>query len=300
VGFFLPDYTAYEEMLSIFKRLVPIPNALKAKNRYQIDPKKLKHEITEKGLSVILESNPCNPTGQLIEGEELKARIDCARANHCTLIMDEFYSSYIYTHPEDEGKTVSAAEYVEDVNSDPVVIVDGLTKYWRLPGWRICWIVGPKDLIESVASTGSFLEGGANQPLQHAAIPLLDPEYARKDAVALQKHFKTKRDYILNRLKEIPGLKVDWVPQATFYMWLNLSSLPEPINNGLRFFEECLKEKVITVPGIFFDVNPGKRRELYHSPYQKYVRLSFGPELDSLKLGLDGIERVVNKFLSQS
>jgi len=256
----------------------------------------LKHEITEKGLSVILESNPCNPTGQIIEGEELRQRVNCARENHCTFIMDEFYSSYIYTHDPEEGRSVSSAQYVEDVNLDPIVIVDGLTKNWRLPGWRICWILGPKELIEAVSATGSFLEGGANQPLQEAALPLLDPEFARKDAIALQKHFKGKRDFILNKLKQIPGITVDWCPQATFYMWLNLSGLPEPINNGLRFFEECLKEKVILVPGIFFDVNPGKRRELYHSPYQKYVRLSFGPPLDSLKLGLDGIERVVKKF----
>jgi aspartate/methionine/tyrosine aminotransferase len=215
VGFFLPDYTAYEEMLSIFKRLVPIPNALKAKNRYQIHPKKLRHEvkflpfslllihscslllqIAEKGLSVILESNPCNPTGQVIQGEELKQRIDCARENHCTLILDEFYSSYIYTHPPEEGNyhpcisfllfinplllclmcfsplishpppahTVSSALYVEDVNVDPVIIVDGMTKNWRVPGWRICWIVGPKPLVESVSAAGSFLEGGANHP----------------------------------------------------------------------------------------------------------------------------------------
>jgi len=143
------------------------------------------------------------------------------------------------------------------------------------------------------------LEGGANQPLQEAALPLLDPEYAHNDAIALQRHFKGKRDFILDRLKTIPGITVDWTPQATFYMWLNLAGLPEPINNGLRFFEECLKEKVILVPGIFFDVNPGKRRELYHSPYQRYVRLSFGPPLEQLAKGLDGIERVVKKFQTQ-
>jgi aspartate/methionine/tyrosine aminotransferase len=50
------------------------------------------------------------------------------------------------------------------VNQDPIVIVDGLTKNWRLPGWRVCWIVGPKSLIDSVGSAGSFLEGGANSP----------------------------------------------------------------------------------------------------------------------------------------
>ena len=68
----------------------------------------------------------------------------------------------------------SAARYVEDVDRDPVVIFDGLTKNWRYPGWRVTWTVGPREVIEAVASAGSFLDGGGSRPLQRAAIPLLD------------------------------------------------------------------------------------------------------------------------------
>ena len=60
-----------------------------------------------------------------------------ARETECLMMMDEFYSHYIYPEDENEwGKTVSSAEYVEDVNTDPIIIVDGLTKNWRCPGWR--------------------------------------------------------------------------------------------------------------------------------------------------------------------
>ena len=65
---------------------------------------------------------------------------------------------------------ISAAEHVEDVERDPVVIVDGLTKNWRYPGWRISWTLGPKAVIEAIASAGSFLDGGANHPFQNAAL----------------------------------------------------------------------------------------------------------------------------------
>ena len=71
----------------------------------------------------------------------------------------------------------SAARYVEDVDRDPVVIFDGLTKNWRYPGWRVTWTVGPKRVIEAVASAGSFLDGGGSKPLQRAAIPLLEDEH---------------------------------------------------------------------------------------------------------------------------
>ena len=120
-----------------------------------------------------------------------------------------------------------------------------------------------------------------------------------------------KRDHVLKRLKAV-GLEVEIPPVATFYIWLNLKNLPDPINNGLTFFEELLKEKTIVIPGIFFDVNPAHRRNLFNSPCHHFVRLSFGPPLEDLDkgrcssisrstlsnrrcVGIDAIERVLIK-----
>eukprot|EP01104_Vermistella_antarctica_P012730 TRINITY_DN373_c0_g1_i2.p1 TRINITY_DN373_c0_g1~~TRINITY_DN373_c0_g1_i2.p1 ORF type:complete len:447 (+),score=95.05 TRINITY_DN373_c0_g1_i2:67-1407(+) len=296
VGFFLPEYTAYEQLLTVFKKFVPIPTALSQKTGYHFSEKKLKKLINRHGLSALILSNPCNPTGQLIEGEPLENMAQVARDHNCAIVVDEVYSSYIYTHdPENNGDTVSIARYVQDVNTDNVVIIDGLTKNWRLPGWRVCWTLGPEDVIKTMASAGSFIEGGANHPLQLAALPLLDPDFARADSKVLQEHFRAKRDFFLPRLKEI-GFEVEWEPQATFYVWASVAKLPAPLDNGFDFFENALDEKVICVPGIFFDVNPGKRRELFRSPYHEYVRLSMGPPLEQLVVGLDALERLVNKF----
>ncbi|RKP15196.1 aminotransferase [Piptocephalis cylindrospora] len=295
VGYFLPEYTAYEQMLSVFKKFVPIPTPLDEDDGYHVHPKVLRKEITGRGLGVVVISNPRNPTGQMVEGEELKEVLSIVRERSTTLVMDEFYSAYVYDHPEEEdGRTVSAAEYIEDVNTDPVIIVDGLTKNLRLPGWRVCWLVAPKSVVSSMQAAGSFLEGGANHPLQEAAIPLLDPDHYRSETRALQKHFRAKRNYVLGRLNEM-GLRVKFPPQATFYIWLDLSSLPTPLDSGLHFFEECLKEKVILVPGIFFDINPSQRRELFDSPCHHFVRLSFGPPMDELVRGMDGMQRVVER-----
>ncbi|KAK4702903.1 hypothetical protein P7C70_g3319, partial [Phenoliferia sp. Uapishka_3] len=154
----------------------------------------------------------------------------------------QFYSHYIYDLGE--GASVSAAEYVKDVNKDNVVIIDGLTKNWRLPGWRCCWVLGPKPLINALSQAGGSLDGGANHVLQVAALPLLELERVKQDRIALQRHFKMKRDHVLARLEKI-GLKVHTPPTSTFYIWLDLSQLPSPLNSGLVFFEELLKEKVI-------------------------------------------------------
>jgi len=313
VGYFLPEYTAYEQMLGVFRRFVPIPTPLDRHGRYRVDAAMLRKECMDRGLSVVMNSNPSNPTGQMVHGKELHKWVQTAREMGVTLVLDEFYSRYVYATPPPgnashnaacgsdshsadplpaHGQGVSGARYVQDVNQDPVVIVDGLTKGWRCPGWRVCWIVGPRDLIASMQSSGSFLEGGANHPLQVAAIPMLDPAFVRADTLALQEHFCAKRNRVLTRLAEL-HLPVECPPISTFYVWLNVAALPPPLDNGLGFFEALLDYRVIVVPGIFFDINPGKRRDLFASPYHHYVRLSFGPPLADLERGLDSLARML-------
>jgi len=294
MGHFIPDYTAYEELLSVFKAFTPIPILLRAEKGYKISPADLKEEILGRGLSALLVSNPANPTGQLIQGRELAAWCELARECQCSMIFDEFYSHYIYGGTNAKKPLlVSAANYVEDVNTDPVVIVDGLTKNWRYPGWRISWTLGPKAVIEAIASAGSFLDGGANHPFQNAALPLLEPAHAAAETLAIQKHFSAKRELVLTRLKKL-GISADATPAGAFYVWANLAKLPAPLDDGMNFFRECLKEKTIVVPGAFFDVNPGHRRAT--ARYKNYCRISFGPELEKLEIGLAAIERVIAKF----
>ena len=294
MGHFIPDYTAYEELLGMFKAFTPIPILLEAENGYKISQRDLKEEILGRGLSAMLVSNPCNPTGQLIEGKELSQWCQLARECQCSMIFDEFYSHYIYRDETSKRPLlVSAAEFVEDVEHDPIIVVDGLTKNWRYPGWRISWTLGPRAVIEAIASAGSFLDGGANHPFQDAALPLLDPKYARAETLAIQKHFGQKRALLLSRLKKL-AITADAPPAGAFYVWANLSKLPPPLDDGMNFFRECLKEKVIVVPGVFFDVNPGNRRST--TRFKNYCRVSFGPEMDRLELGLDAISRVIAKF----
>lgn len=294
MGHFIPDYTAYEELLSVFKAFTPIPILLRAENGYKISPADLREEILGRGLSALLVSNPANPTGQLIQGKELAAWCDLARECQCAMIFDEFYSHYIYAGAKaNKPKLISAAQFVEDVDRDPVVVVDGLTKNWRYPGWRISWTLGPKPVIEAIASAGSFLDGGANHPFQNAALPLLDPVHAATETLAIQKHFGRKRELVLNRLKKL-GISADAAPEGAFYVWANLAKLPAPLDDGMNFFRECLKEKTIVVPGVFFDVNPGNRRST--ARYKNYCRISYGPELEKVELGLAAIGRVIAKF----
>lgn len=288
LGHFLPDYTAYEELLEIFRLVTPIPILLQRERAYDFSTADLEREIRGRGLSALLLSNPANPTGKVLRDGELETWVDVARRFDCTLLLDEFYSHYVWNGPA----PVSAAAYVDDVDRDPVVIFDGLTKNWRYPGWRVTWAVGPKRVVEAMASAGSFLDGGGSKPLQRAAVPLLDPDRVAAEDAAIQAAFAPKRRLTLERLRAL-GLSHELEPNGTFYVFASLAALPEPLSDGMAFFRAALEHRVITVPGVFFDVNPGRRRSRRHSRFHRHVRISYGPPMDEVLRGLDRLETLL-------
>jgi len=292
LGHFLPDYTAYEELLDVFKAFTAIPILLEGERGYAFSAEDLRKEIQGRGLSALLMSNPCNPTGKLVQGEELSRWVRMARELDCSLLIDEFYSHYVWTGRPGQLPLESAARYVEDVNRDPIVIFDGLTKNWRYPGWRVTWTLAPAKVIEAVASAGSFLDGGGSRPLQRAAIPLMSEEIVGQETLAIHAAFREKREKMIARLERI-GIRPDRAPDGTFYVWGNLASLPPPLNDGMGFFRAALERKVITVPGEFFDVNPGKRRSRSASRFRSYTRFSFGPPQPQLEEAMARIEQLV-------
>jgi aspartate/methionine/tyrosine aminotransferase len=289
VGHFLPDYTAYAELLDVFRRFSPIPILLDPERGYEFSAEELRREVLGRGLGAILMSNPCNPTGKLVRGATMEHWVDTARNLDCALLLDEFYSHFIWT---DGPEIESAAMHVKDVEHDPVVIVDGLTKNWRYPGWRVTWIVGPRKVIDAVSSAGSFLDGGGSRPMQRTAIPLVNADHARRETQAIRATFGKKRALMLEGLRKI-GVKFDLEPEGTFYCWGDLSDLPASIRTGEDFFRAALDQKVIVVPGEFFDVDPGKRRHGRPSRFRHHVRFSFGPSEATLRTALARLEKLV-------
>jgi N-succinyldiaminopimelate aminotransferase len=296
LGHFLPDYTAYEELLDIFRLVTPIPILLRREQGYAFTADDLRREVIGRGLSVLLFSNPCNPMGKLVSGHDLAQWIEIGRELDCTLLIDEFYSHYIWDLGEGEpGPTVSAARYVEDVDRDPVVIVDGLTKNWRYPGWRVTWTLGPRSVIEAIESAGSFLDGGGSRPQQRAAVELMEPDLVVAESKAIREVFLPKRELMLRRAREL-GMRVHPEPAGTFYAFVSVRDLPEAISDGMDFFRAALEARVICVPGVFFDVNPGHRRAQRLSRFHQHVRLSFGPSFDEVRRGLDRLEAMIRGY----
>jgi aspartate/methionine/tyrosine aminotransferase len=293
LGHFLPDYTAYEELLDVFRLFSPIPILLEGERGYAFTVDELRREILGRGLGAMLFSNPCNPTGKVVGGDDMASWVGVARDLDCTLIIDEFYSHYIW-RPDlvAKGGMASAAAYIQDVDRDPVVLLDGLTKNWRYPGWRVTWALAPRQVIEGMTSAGSFLDGGGSRPLQRAAIDLVTLDYARQEAAAIASEFGRKRQRLLTGLRDL-GFVVDLPPEGTFYVWASAEHLPPAIADGMSFFRAALNKKVIAVPGEFFGVDPGRRRGRRASRFRNHVRFSFGPSMEVIDTALQRIGELI-------
>jgi aspartate/methionine/tyrosine aminotransferase len=295
LGYQTPDYTAYEDMLAAQShRVTPVHIATTARDNFKVDPDRLSAFIREQRLGAHLLSNPCNPTGQLLQEDELHEYVRVARQTGCVLLLDEFYSHFIY---EADGSAaagpVSAARYVDEVERDPIVIVDGLTKNYRYPGWRVGWIVGPSAIIEQVARAASSIDGGPPATVQRAALEVLKPARADQETHALRVAFARKRRLMLDVLTNL-GVRMPHHPRGTFYIWGDISALPAPYNDAETLFRAALDRKVMLVPGRCFNVNPGGQRATDPS-YEHWVRFSFGPPEQNVKLGLSRLQELLGR-----
>ena len=287
VGYQTPDYTAYEDMFDYHRhRITPVHVPTREADGFILTPDALERAIQQHELRAFVVSNPCNPTGRVIRGDALRECVAIARRTGCLLVLDEFYSHFIY---EADGRPgagpVSAAPFVEDVNNDLVVLVDGLTKSFRYPGWRVGWAVGPHAIVDTLGRAASAIDGGPPQPIQRAAIEVLEPARADQETTALRQVFARKRNLMIERLRAM-GITCAAPSEGTFYVWASIASLKPPFNDAEVFFRRALERKVMTVPGVFFDVNPGKQRT-GPSPYAQWIRFSFGPPLANVEMGLD-------------
>ncbi len=244
------------------------------------------------GLDAFVMSHPNNPTGERWADEDLARVVAAARRHGTLLVLDEFYGTYVYREAGDE-RSVSALEHVVDPDRDPVVIVDGLTKSLRHPGWRVAWMIGPPAVVECAVRIGGALDGGANALLQRVALDGLVPDAAEAEARAVRRVFREKRDVLVAGLRAL-GMHVP-EPAGTFYAFADLRGLPPGLRDADAFFEAALTERIVTVPGRRFEVGTDAH-PADPAVLEPWLRFSFGPPLSAVAEGLTRLRRVVERF----
>ncbi len=288
-----PDYTAYEDyFFYVRNHCTFVPMYTSPAEHFKVSSARLQSVVSKEHPSVFIFSNPCNPTGEVIQGDELAHYVRISREHNMLLAADEFYSHFIYTPDGRPGQgPVSSSAYIEDVNKDPVLIFDGLTKNHRYPGWRAGWTLGPAHCIEMINRAASAIDGGPSMLMQRVLLEAIEPARFAAETSALREGFAKKRALMLERLAQLQVLPAH-APEGTFYVWADISKLPAPLDDADALFFAGLERKVMTVPGRFFDIRPSRIHPV-PEPLAHWVRFSFGPPYAVVEKGLTRLAEVV-------
>jgi len=217
---------------------------------------KLRREAFEKVITprtkAIIITTPSNPTGTVYSRDEIMMVVDICKKNNLLLISDEVYRTFVY-----DTEVASAVKYY-----DKVLLADGFSKAYGMPGWRMGYAAGPTELIERMAILQQWSFICAPGPFQKAGIVALDT-----DMSAVIKEFHRRRDIVYETLKHKFNLIK---PQGAFYVF------PEaPGNNASEFVKKAAQNNVLIVPGLAF------------SEQNTHFRISYAVAEAKLRKGLE-------------
>lgn len=246
-----PYWVSYKEVIKLAEaKGVFVP--AKLENDFKITPAQLEAAITPKS-KVFLFSSPCNPTGTVYLREELKALAEVlARHPNIIIISDE-----IYEHINFVGSHESIAQF--DFIRDMVVIINGVSKSFAMTGWRLGYMAAPRVIAQACDKLQGQITSGTCTISQRAAITAMDtdPETS-SDLKSMREAFRSRRDQMLEWLKEIPGIKTN-VPDGAFYIFADVkyyygkSNGTVIINSGTDLCDYLLDTVYVAlVPGVAF------------------------------------------------
>ena len=262
-----PSFPIYESCIK-FAGGVLKPYPLTAENNFRIDLEGFKKLITPK-TKLVLINNPSNPTGGVLEKEDILAIAEILKDRPDIYIMsDEIYDRLVF-----DGKVFSIAALPEF--KDRTIILDGFSKTYAMTGWRLGYGIMNHELAEKMELLMANSNSCAAAFTQMAALAALQ---GPQDAVEeMRAAFKERRDYLIGALNEIPGVQC-CMPKGAFYAFPNIASFGLSSDEfAARLMEEG---GVAAAAGTGF----GKFGE-------GYIRLSYATSLDNIKIAVERIEK---------
>jgi len=198
----------------------------------------------------VIVNSPNNPTGAVIEPDDLESIVDWCEARNATLIFDETYDRFVF-----DGKRHASAAALWEEHPDRIVITGAASKTWAMTGWRLGWAVGGKTVIEAMASYQSHSTSNASSISQRAALAALsDPERTDAEVARMLAEYGRRREAVVSGLSRIPGVRC-LSPEGAFYAFADVSALygPKGLSGSAEFCDRLLSEAgVAAVPGEAF------------------------------------------------
>ncbi len=265
-----PSYVSYEPC-AILAGAKPVIIELKNENEFRLTAQELRDAITEKTKVLILPF-PNNPTGAIMERENLEEIAEVIREKDIFVISDEIYAELSYKE-----------EHVSIVNipgmQERTILINGFSKSYAMTGWRLGYACGPKEVVAQMLKIHQYAIMCAPTTSQYAAVEAL--RNGDEDVAQMREAYNQRRRFLMNAFREmnLPCFE----PYGAFYVF---PCIKEFGMTSEEFAERFLREeKVAVVPGTAFgDCGEG------------FLRISYAYSIDNLRLALTKLKDFVTRL----
>lgn len=265
-----PSYVSYEPC-AILAGAKPVIINLKAENEFRLTAEELRAAITDKTKLLILPF-PNNPTGAIMEREDLEAIAEVIKEKDIFVMSDEIYGELTY-----KGKHVSIASLPG--MQERTILINGFSKAYAMTGWRMGYACGPKALIEQMTKIHQYAIMCAPTTAQYAGVEAL--KNGDEAIVEMRTAYNQRRRYLMHAFKEM-GLEC-FEPYGAFYVFPCIKEFGMSSEEfASRFLEE---EQVAAVPGNAF----GESGE-------GYLRISYAYSFEKLKTAMERLNHFITKL----
>ena len=267
-----PAYPAYEAAIRM-AGATPVPVRLKEEREFRFDLHEVAERITPRTKMIVI-NTPQNPTGGVLDSDDLKGLADLARQHDLFIVSDEIYAEIFY-----DQKPASMLD--QQGLTDRLIFIHGFSKTYAMTGWRLGYSVVPKDIFpavalfinNSVSSTATFT--------QKAALEAFSAQ-TDHDVERMVSEFKKRRDVFVDGLNSIAGIHC-LRPHGAFYLFPNVSALKRPSKE--------IADRLLTEGGV--SALPGTA---FGDEGEGYLRFSFANSLPNIEEALKRIRAFVEKL----
>ncbi|MDE6376866.1 MAG: pyridoxal phosphate-dependent aminotransferase [Ligilactobacillus sp.] len=239
-----------------------------------LTPEKLRATLEankDKNIKAVVLVYPSNPTGATYTKEQLVALAKVIAEYDIWALCDEVYAELTY-----EGQHVSLASFLPE----NTIVISGLSKSHAMTGWRLGFILGPKDFSEQVVKAHQYMVTAPTTNVQFAALEALTK--GKDDALSMRKKYQARRDFMRQALEDA-GFEVV-KPDGAFYLFAKIPA--KCGRDSWKFVRELAKKaKVALIPGVSF----GQGGE-------GYVRLSYAASMDDLRQASERIKKFTDNY----
>lgn len=259
-----PHYACYPSFVHFLEGVVkPVP--VFEEEGFQFRPEAIRKAVGPNTKAILINS-PANPTGTLLDRERLEAIADLG----LWVLSDEIYHGLVY-----EGRARSILEF-----TDKCIVFNGFSKLFAMTGFRLGYLIVPKDLVRPMQALMQNFFISANSVSQWAGLAALTDPTVQEDVERMRRTYDERRRFMIRRLREM-GFGISVEPTGAFYVFANARRF---CDNSLEFaFQVLERAKVGITPGVDFGAQG-----------EGYVRFSYANSLENITEGMDRLE----KFLS--